>query len=342
MLADNLAPFANPVFAAAERGMHVSLIEAWGGALAYTLQIYFDFSGYSDMAIGLARMFGIRLPINFDSPYKATSIIDFWRRWHITLSRFLRDYLYIPLGGNRRGRGRRYVNLMATMLLGGLWHGAAWTFVLWGGLHGLYLVANHGWRAARRGFLPVARRDPWERVAGWAGRIAVVFAWVFFRAGSFDGASDLLAGMFGFHGLLVPARYADRLGALLPALQHAGVLRAGEIPPVRRRTRFVAGTGAPVRGGVGDAQHHRADAPLPPDRDRVRERPRGRGRRLRLTSAWGRPRARWLTSRRRRSPDAVERIPLLPVLRRRCGDRRNSQRASPVASRCARRRRRSS
>ena len=120
-----MAHYANPVFAAAERGMHVSLIEAWGGVLAYTFQIYFDFSGYSDMAIGLGLMFGIRLPLNFYSPYKATSIIDFWRRWHITLSRFLRDYLYIPLGGNRKGPRRRYVNLMATMLLGGLWHGAA-------------------------------------------------------------------------------------------------------------------------------------------------------------------------------------------------------------------------
>ena len=107
--------------------------------LAYTFQIYFDFSGYSDMAIGLARVFGVALPINFDSPYKAVSIIDFWRRWHMTLSRFLKDYLYIPLGGSRQGRPRRYVNVIITMLLGGLWHGAAWTFVFWGGLHGGYL-----------------------------------------------------------------------------------------------------------------------------------------------------------------------------------------------------------
>ena len=108
-------------------------------------QLYFDFSGYSDMAIGISLMFGIFLPLNFNSPYKATSIIDFWRRWHMTLSQFLRDYLYIPLGGNRHGRVLRYVNLMITMLLGGLWHGAAWTFVVWGALHGAYLCINHAW-----------------------------------------------------------------------------------------------------------------------------------------------------------------------------------------------------
>src|SRR5437763_2683355 len=119
--------------------------QVWIGVLAYTFQLDFDFSGYSDMAIGISLMFGIFLPLNFNSPYKATSIIDFWRRWHMTLSQFLRDYLYIPLGGNRRGRILRYVNLMITMLLGGLWHGAAWTFVAWGALHGVYLCINHAW-----------------------------------------------------------------------------------------------------------------------------------------------------------------------------------------------------
>ncbi len=119
--------------------------QAWIGALAYTFQLYFDFSGYSDMAIGMSLMFGIFLPLNFNSPYKATSIIDFWRRWHMTLSQFLRDYLYIPLGGNRHGSLLRYTNLMITMLLGGLWHGAAWTFVVWGALHGAYLCVNHAW-----------------------------------------------------------------------------------------------------------------------------------------------------------------------------------------------------
>jgi alginate O-acetyltransferase complex protein AlgI len=143
LIADNLSPWVAPVF---EHAGEITFIEAWVGALSYTFQLYFDFSGYSDMAIGLGLLFNIRLPINFNSPYKATSISDFWRRWHITLSNFLRDYLYIPLGGSRRGEIRRYVNLLMTMLLGGLWHGAGWTFVLWGGLHGLYLCINHGWR----------------------------------------------------------------------------------------------------------------------------------------------------------------------------------------------------
>ena len=143
IIADTFSPWTALAF---EAEHPLTLLEAWGGALAYTIQLYFDFSGYSDMALGLASFFNIKLPLNFNSPYKAKSIIDFWRRWHMTLSAFLRDYLYIPLGGNRRGKARRYVNLMATMLLGGLWHGAGWTFVIWGGLHGLYLTVNHFWR----------------------------------------------------------------------------------------------------------------------------------------------------------------------------------------------------
>src|SRR3954469_23352041 len=149
VIADNLAQFVTPVFAHLDAGGGVTTPWAWLSTLAYTLQIYFDFSGYSDMALGLALLFGIRLPVNFRSPYQAASIIEFWRRWHITLSRFLRDYLYIPLGGNRLGEIRRYQNLLVTMLLGGLWHGAAWNFVIWGGLHGVYLCINHLWRAWR-------------------------------------------------------------------------------------------------------------------------------------------------------------------------------------------------
>jgi D-alanyl-lipoteichoic acid acyltransferase DltB (MBOAT superfamily) len=137
------------LFSAAANGTVLSLAEAWVAALGFTFQIYFDFSGYSDMAIGIARTFGIILPLNFLSPYKATSIIEFWRRWHMTLSRFLRDYLYYPLGGNKKGKARRYLNLGIVMVLGGLWHGAAWTFVAWGALHGVYLIINHAWRAFR-------------------------------------------------------------------------------------------------------------------------------------------------------------------------------------------------
>jgi len=204
VVADELATFADPVFAAAASpdGAAIGGLAAWQATLAFTLQIYFDFSGYTDMALGLGRMFGVALPENFVSPYKATSIIDFWRRWHTTLSRFLRDYVYIALGGNRRGRARRYANLMATMLLGGLWHGASWTFVAWGGLHGAYLVANHGFRAARRA-LGVA--DP---SGGRAGRalavlgttLAVALAWVLFRAESFAAASAVFEGLAFAHG----------------------------------------------------------------------------------------------------------------------------------------------
>jgi D-alanyl-lipoteichoic acid acyltransferase DltB (MBOAT superfamily) len=199
VLADTLVRWSDPIFSASADGVAPSIYDAWTAALAFTFQIYFDFSGYTDMALGLALMVGIRLPINFASPYKATSIIDFWRRWHITLSRFLRDYVYIPLGGNRHGGARRYLNLLLTMLIGGLWHGAAWTFVVWGALHGFYLVVNHGWRHLRqRVGLPAM--DGFYGV--WAARLltffAVVVAWVFFRAQNFESAMAILRGMSGF------------------------------------------------------------------------------------------------------------------------------------------------
>jgi alginate O-acetyltransferase complex protein AlgI len=152
VLADSLAQYADPLFDTAAGGAQLNTIDSWIATLSFSFQIYFDFSGYTDMAIGSARLFGIKLPENFRSPYKSLSIIDFWRRWHMTLSRFLRDYLYFSLGGNRQGSARRYRNLLLTMLLGGLWHGAAWTFVVWGGLHGIYLCINHGWRALCRSF----------------------------------------------------------------------------------------------------------------------------------------------------------------------------------------------
>ena len=190
-LADGIQPLVSLAFSPEASP---SFAHAWIGALAYTFQLYFDFSGYSDMAIGISLMFGIFLPLNFNSPYKATSIVDFWRRWHMTLSQFLRDYLYIPLGGNRNGRVLRYVNLMITMVLGGLWHGAAWTFVAWGALHGVYLCINHAWNH----FGPaVAPR--FVRVADIAALVltflAVVVAWVFFRADSMASALSVLSRM---------------------------------------------------------------------------------------------------------------------------------------------------
>jgi hypothetical protein len=150
-------------------------------------------------------MIGIALPLNFNSPYKATSIIDFWRRWHMTLSRFLRDYLYIPLGGNRHGNNRRYINLMLTMIIGGLWHGAGWTFVVWGGLHGAYLAVNHAWLALR-GRIHVARMDRAENIVAWVLTFgAVVVGWVFFRAHTLAGALQILRGMVGDYGCALPS-----------------------------------------------------------------------------------------------------------------------------------------
>ncbi len=197
-MADSFAPIANEVFSAAGAGPLPAEM-AWRGTLAYTLQIYCDFSGYSDMAVGLSRLLGVRLPYNFDSPYKSVSIIEFWRRWHMTLSAFLRDYLYIPLGGNRKGPVRRYANLLLTMLLGGLWHGASWNFVVWGGLHGLYLVINHGWRRLTgRGESPVPPSLAARIFGNALTMLAVIVAWVFFRAENMDSAWSVLRAMAGW------------------------------------------------------------------------------------------------------------------------------------------------
>ena len=207
LLADSFAPDAAAAFNAAG-AVTLGVAAAWKGAIAYTLQLYFDFSGYIDMAIGLSLCFGVRLPLNFDSPYRATNIIDFWRRWHMTLSQFLRDYLYIPLGGNRHGATRRYVNLMATMLLGGLWHGASWTFVIWGGLHGFYLVLNHAWQRAKpKAALQRVPASIRLAAATLTTFLAVVVAWVFFRAPDLAAALHVLKSMAGFNGLgALPAR----------------------------------------------------------------------------------------------------------------------------------------
>ena len=202
VLADGIAPVASLVFDATAAGGQPGMAEAWAAALAYSFELYFDFSGYTDMALGAARLFGIVLPVNFASPYQAASPIEFWRRWHMTLSRFLRDYLYFPLGGNRLGAARRYLNLFLTMLLGGLWHGAAWTFVAWGAFHGLLLMANHGWRAlAERGGFAALTRTPPARLLGWALTFcAVVLGWVLFRADGFETAARMFASMAGHDG----------------------------------------------------------------------------------------------------------------------------------------------
>jgi alginate O-acetyltransferase complex protein AlgI len=229
ILADGIQPFVAPAFDAAPTQI-LTGFEAWGAVLAYSLQLYFDFSGYSDMAIGLSRVFNVELPLNFASPYKASNISEFWRRWHMTLSRFLRDYLYFPLGGNRHGRARRYLNLLITMLLGGLWHGAAWTFVIWGGLHGVYLAINHAWQAASG---RIAGSSRWldSRFATAAGVlvtfVAVTVAWTFFRASSLDAALRMLAAMSGANGWVLPAEWKGALDTALGAA--AGGLRFDDL-----------------------------------------------------------------------------------------------------------------
>ncbi len=207
IIADSLSPHANEMFTAAAAGKPIAWSVAWLGSLAYTFQLYFDFSGYSDMAIGAARMLGFKLPANFASPYQATSIIEFWRRWHITLSAFLRNYLYIPLGGSRSGKFGQLRNLMITMLLGGLWHGAGWTFVLWGGLHGTYLVINHLWRQSPLAW--ITQTILGKFAAYGITFIAVVLAWVLFRA------PDLATAMHVYHHMFSREATGANIGGIL-------------------------------------------------------------------------------------------------------------------------------
>ncbi|WP_198306073.1 MBOAT family O-acyltransferase [Arcobacter vandammei] len=203
VIADTFAVWANAGFDSATT---LNLIEAWATSLSYTFQLYFDFSGYTDMAIGISLLFNIKLPINFNSPYKALSIQDFWRRWHITLSRFLRDYLYIPLGGNRKGNTRTYINLITTFLLGGLWHGAGWTFVIWGALHGIALAIHRAWLSL--GFRM-------NKILAWFITFNFVnIAWVFFRAKDFESAIKVLKGMFGMSGFQLHPIFASKLAFL--------------------------------------------------------------------------------------------------------------------------------
>ena len=203
VIADTFALWATAGFDVATT---LNLVEAWVTSLSYTFQLYFDFSGYTDMAIGIALLFNIRLPINFNSPYKATNIQDFWRRWHITLSRFLRDYIYIPLGGNRKGELLTYGNLMATFILGGIWHGAGWTFVIWGFLHGTALVIYRVW--SKMGF------KLWTWLAWFITFNFINISWVFFRAKEWDDALKVLASMFSLDNVVLPRAFVNTLGFL--------------------------------------------------------------------------------------------------------------------------------
>ena len=202
-IADEFAQWATGAF---DTPMRLNFLYAWAASLSYTFQIYFDFSGYTDMAIGAALMFNIRLPINFNSPYKALDIQDFWRRWHITLSSFLRDYIYIPLGGNRVREGHLLLNLLITFLIGGIWHGAGWTFVIWGLLHGLATVIHRLWKMTN---IKLPKIIAWVLTFGF-----VNVAWVFFRAKTWNDAMRVLSGMFGFNSLTLPEEWSGRLSFL--------------------------------------------------------------------------------------------------------------------------------
>lgn len=195
IIADTFAEWANMGFDVATT---LNFFEAWATSLSYTLQLYFDFSGYTDMAIGVSLMFNIKLPINFNSPYKARDIQDFWKRWHITLSRFLRDYIYIPLGGNKVSRYRNYLNLFSVFLIGGFWHGASWMFVIWGALHGIAIIIHRIWRS--KGF------TMWNWMAFFLTFNFINITWVFFRAKDLNDALKIFIGMIGINGIVLPEK----------------------------------------------------------------------------------------------------------------------------------------
>jgi alginate O-acetyltransferase complex protein AlgI len=238
LIADNLAPTVSGIF---DAKVAPDFLAAWEGILAYSVQLYFDFSGYSDMAIGISLIFGIRLPVNFYSPYKAKNIAQFWRRWHITLSNFLRDYLYIALGGNRKGVVRRYTNLLITMLLGGLWHGAGWNFLLWGGLHGLYLCIHQLWQTSAFGRGPV-------RIPGWLAWLitflAVCVGWIFFRSPSFESSIQILSGAFGLNGLSIPRFISNFSPALFQGFLDMGATALSVDRPIVKAWSFI------ILGGI--------------------------------------------------------------------------------------------
>jgi D-alanyl-lipoteichoic acid acyltransferase DltB (MBOAT superfamily) len=205
VIADTFAPWANAGFNTVQT---LNMIEAWATSLSYTFQLYFDFSGYTDMALGVALMFNIKLPINFNSPYKALDIKDFWRRWHITLSRFLRDYIYIPLGGNRNGELRTYANLFSVFLIGGLWHGASWMFIIWGALHGSAIVLHRAWKSFG---LSMNKYLAWFITFNF-----INITWIFFRAKDWNSASSILGNMLGIHA--APFAAVTKIKFLFPSL----------------------------------------------------------------------------------------------------------------------------
>ena len=200
VLSEYVSGSSDNMFNSVENGIMPTFVEAWIGVISFTLLIYFDFSAYSDMAIGLSKMLGIRLPENFNSPYKSVNIIEFWKRWHITLSNFLKNYLYIPLGGNRFGELKKYRNILIVMILAGLWHGANWTFVLWGTIHGCFLLINHYWQ--KKKFFNIN-----YYISFCLTFISIMIAWVPFRSLSITSAINVYKGMLGQFGFVLPEHY---------------------------------------------------------------------------------------------------------------------------------------
>lgn len=244
IIADSLAPLADSAFGLAANGTRLRIFEAWTGLTAYSLQLFYDFAGYSHMALGLALLFGLRLPVNFLSPYRSHCVIEFWRRWHITLSAFLRDYLYIPLGGNRHGFARQMMALLFTMSLAGLWHGAGWTFVLWGVAHGVALIVNHLWRRWRSGRDGEGSPSAW---AYWLTMITVAAGWVLFRASNLPTAGLLLESLLGLHGISVPVSWAKAVESLAPVVRPRGLWPNVHVTPSSLVALMVAASLA-VRG----------------------------------------------------------------------------------------------
>jgi D-alanyl-lipoteichoic acid acyltransferase DltB (MBOAT superfamily) len=225
LIADGIGSYVGPLFDLPRSGVQPTMLEAWCGLLAYSMQLYFDFSGYSDMAIGLSRLFGVKLPLNFHSPYKAANISELWQRWHMTLSRFLRDYVFVPLGGHRKSAPRRYFSLFTTMLLCGLWHGAGWTYVAFGAVQGAYLVVYQVWRTLRKR-MGHNRRNA-SRAGLMTGCLLTFVAWLvglaFFRSDSVADAAVLVQSMFGLHGCALPDHWLAKWGALGQWLAANGV-----------------------------------------------------------------------------------------------------------------------
>lgn len=224
VIADTFAQWANAGFTTENT---LNLFEAWATSLSYTFQLYFDFSGYTDMALAVALLFNIRLPINFNSPYKALNIQDFWRRWHITLSRFLRDYIYIPLGGNRNGEFRTYANLFTVFLVGGLWHGASWMFVIWGAMHGFAIVLHRAWQQMGKKM---------NTLLAWFITFNFInVTWIFFRAKDWEDAKNVLFGMIGLNGVMLPEKYAGKL----TFLQEFGITFGGVFGDINGKAQTI-------------------------------------------------------------------------------------------------------